>query len=147
VISSTDGGLSWSSARSGLGDSEILATTQDNADPATCFAWSKTGEGFRSTNGGKEWNHFLPPWKSTDTVNMVFDHNLPSSVIALVNRSAVYFSPSGGGTWFRLLDARLPAAVTALHWDGTSDVLFAGARDQGVFRLLLKGLIDQRLGE
>ncbi len=146
VIASTDGGMSWFGARVGLGDSGIVAVTRDDVDPGLCYAWGRTGEGFRSTNNGKEWNRFLPPWKKSDSVQIVFDHDLPSSVIALVNRSAVYFSPSGGGTWFRLLDARLPSGITALSWNGTEGILLAGVRDHGIYRVELKGRIEAATG-
>ena len=147
VILSSDGGINWKLATTGLDRVDFRFVSRDNSDPRLCYAWASSGESFRSTNNGLEWNRFSPPWKSADAVMLAFDSDLPSSIVALVNQVEVYYSPSGGGTWFRLFQGRLPAEVTGLHWSSAEETLYAASRDNGLFRLMLKGLIKKKLGE
>ncbi len=147
VIISHDGGFTWEQARYGIPGERVEAVTLDDADPDVYYAYLPRGECFRSLNKGLEWNRFNPPWKPTDNIRISSDPRAPSSVVALVDGRHVYYSPSGGGTWFRLFDADLHARAVSLCWNSSTMTLYAGAGDRGVFRLTLGERIREILGE
>jgi hypothetical protein len=67
--------------------------------------------------------------------------------VALVDNRYIFFSPSGGGTWFRAGDADLRAEAVALCWNAGTKTLYAGARGRGVVSLSLGARIRNLLGE
>ena len=146
VLHTEDGGFTWVAARFGLTRLDIVAVTLDADDSETSYAWTADGSCFRSTNNGLEWSNYTPPWKVGGSVHIVSDRYAPSSTVAVVEGSQVYFSPNGGGTWKRVLDRGFPLDVLAVHWNANSGVLYVGTRDQGVFRLPLKHLIEETFG-
>jgi photosystem II stability/assembly factor-like uncharacterized protein len=147
VIISRDGGFTWEQSRYGLPGESVDLVALDDADPDTYYAYLPDGDCFRSLNKGLEWNRYSPPWKPSENVLLSCDLRTPNSVVALVDNRHVYYSPSGGGTWFRLCEANLHAVAVSLCWNASSMTLYAGARDRGVFRLPLGGRIREVLGE
>jgi len=147
VILSRDGGFNWEQARYGIPGERVDLVTLDDTDPDTYYAYLPGGECYRSLNKGLEWNRYSPPWTQRDNVRISRDPHTPNSVVALVDDRQVYYSPSGGGTWFRLFDADLRAGASSLCWNATTMVLYAGAREKGVYRLPLRERIRELLGE
>jgi hypothetical protein len=141
VLSTDDGGISWESARFGITTDNILAVTIDDAEPSTIFAWSAAGECFRSTNRGLEWNRYSLPWPVTVDYHIAFDRYDPSSVVAIVGGSDLYFSATGGSTWISVLQGGLNFDVATLHWNASSATIYAGTRSHGVYRLLLRNFV------
>ena len=147
VISTANGGFTWESTRYGITNGDIVAVTLDDKDPQVYYAWTAAGEGFRSTNRGIEWNRYAPPWKPTDKARFAFDRYQPSRIIALVNRREVYYSPSGGGTWFPMLEMDLHTEAVSLCWNVVTSRLCVGTKDKGVYRLSLRQALQQKFGE
>jgi photosystem II stability/assembly factor-like uncharacterized protein len=147
VIMSKDGGFAWESSRYGLHGEDIAAITLDNRDAAVVYAWTSTGGGYRSLDGGLEWNKYAPPWKQTDTVLIAFDRFEPSSVVALVNGKQIYYSPSGGGTWFALHSLALNLPAQSLWWNASKRILFLGTRGKGVQRISLEESVKDVAGD
>jgi photosystem II stability/assembly factor-like uncharacterized protein len=147
VIISNDGGFTWEQARYGIPGDRVEAVTLDDADPDVYYAYLPDGECFRSLNRGLEWNRYNPPWKQSENIRISPDPHVPSSVVALVDGRHVYYSPSGGGTWFKLFDADLHARAVSLCWNSATMTLYAGAGGRGVFRLPLGERIREILGE
>jgi photosystem II stability/assembly factor-like uncharacterized protein len=147
AIMSRDGGLLWESSRYGLHGENITSITLDSHDPAVVYAWTSTGGGYRSLDAGLEWNAYTPPWRQHDTVLIAFDRFTPSSVVALVNAREVYYSSTGGGTWFLLPAVRLRAEPISLWWNAPSRMLFVGTKGKGVLRLPLGESVKEATGE
>lgn len=147
VIMSKDGGFLWESSRYGLHGESIVAITLDNQDPSVVYAWTSSGRGYRSLDGGLEWNIYAPPWKTTDSVLIAFDRFEPFSVVALVNGRDIYYSPSGGGTWFALLSVGLKAQAQSLWWNAPRAVLYVGTKGKGVHRIALGQKMKEVVGE
>lgn len=147
TISTENGGFLWEKGRSGLTGQELSAVTLDDQDMKTLYAWTVAGDGFRSVNKGLDWNRYAPPWRALDTVKICFDRYQPSTAVALVNGRDVYYSRSGGGTWFLLGEYPLPAEVASIHWNGATSTLYAGTVDEGIFRISLDGVLKQRFGD
>jgi len=147
LIITHDGGFIWEGAHYGIPAEPIEAVTFDDKDPDCFYAYLPKGECYRSLNKGLEWNRYAPPWKPTDAIRLAVDRFQPSSVVALVNNRQVYYSQSGGGTWFHLVDADTHAEIISLHWNGQSMTLFAGTRNGEVYRLALSARVKDILGE
>lgn len=147
VIVTHDGGFVWEPAHYGIPGERVEAVTLDDKDPDCFYAYLPNGDCYRSLNKGLEWNRYAPPWKPSDVVRIAVDRFQPSSVIALVNNRQAYFSQSGGGTWFRLLEAEIHAEIVSLHWNARSMMLYAGTRDGEVYRLSLGSRVKDLLGD
>jgi photosystem II stability/assembly factor-like uncharacterized protein len=147
VIISYDGGFTWEQARYGIPGNRVESVALDDSDPDTFYAYLPDGECYRSLNKGLEWNRYMPPWKQSDNVRISCDPHLQNSVVALVDGRQVYYSPSGGGTWFRLAEADLHANAVSLCWNAATMTLYAAGRDRGVYSLPLGKRIREILGE
>ena len=147
VVVSADGGFNWEEMRYGLPTDSIDVVTLDDKDPDVYYAYTVDHSCYRSLNKGLEWNRYAPPWRTGDTVRLAYDRSQPSSILALLNERQIYYSPSGGGTWFLLLEQGLKAEVVALSWNASSATAYAATRDQGVFRLLLGAKLREMFGE
>jgi len=147
VILSRDGGFTWEQSRYGIPGDRVDVVALDDTDPDTYYAYLPDGTCFRSLNRGLEWNRYSPPWKPSERIRISCDPHTPNSIVALVDDREVYYSPSGGGTWFKLFDADLHASAVSLCWNASAMTLYAGARDRGVFRLELGRRIRELLGE
>jgi len=147
VILSGDGGFTWEQARYGLPAGGIVLVTLDDSEPDAYYAYTPDGQCYRSLNRGLEWNKYSPPWKPTGAFRIACDPRTPSSVVAVLEHRYVYFSPSGGGTWFRVADADLHGEAVALCWNAATSTLYAGVRDRGVFSLYLGARIRDLLGQ
>ncbi len=132
VLVTNDGGLSWEPARYGLTTDSILAVTIDDLQGFTYFAWAPNGDCFRSTNRGLEWNKYAPPWNVGDRLLLAADRLQPSSAVALVNGTDLYYTATGGTSWVRVLENGPYQDVLSLHWNARSGILYAGTRDRGV---------------
>jgi photosystem II stability/assembly factor-like uncharacterized protein len=147
VIATRDGGFTWEAIRFGLPPGGIRAVTVDDKDPDVFYAYPENGECYRSINKGVEWNRFAPPWRETDSVRIAYDRYQPQSVIALVNNRDLYYSPSGGGTWFLAVSGDVGGDVVSLHWNAGRGTAFAGTVDRGVFRISLTRRLREITGE
>jgi photosystem II stability/assembly factor-like uncharacterized protein len=147
AIMSRDGGFLWESSRYGLHGEEIVAITLDGKDPDLVYAWTSSGGGYRSLDGGLEWNRYTPPWKQSDTVLIAYDRYQPSSVIALINAREVYYSSTGGGTWFLIPAVRLRMRPQSLMWNAPSGTLYISTKGRGVYRIFLGKTVQEVTGE
>ena len=144
VIATDDGGFTWDINKYGLGSTDIVAVTFDDRDPNLLYAWNGGGEGYRSTNRGVEWNRYAPPWKPSDKVLIAYDHATPSSVVAFVNSRDLYYSSSGGGTWFPIPGKELNAEPVCMSWNAGISTLYVGTKDEGAFRISLAKILAER---
>jgi hypothetical protein len=119
--------------------------TLDDQDGLTYFAWSPRGACFRSTNSGLEWTRYSPPWNVGGDVHVAFDKQDPSSVVAIVDGVDLYYSPSGGASWFRLVEKGQRFDVLSANWNARSGLLHIGTRENGVYRILLGPAIKESL--
>jgi len=147
VLVSSDGGFTWEASRYGLPVTPLALVAFDDKDPDVLYAFTEKGGSFRSINKGVEWNVYAPPWSSAARAVFACDREQPSSVIALVNNKGLYFTPSGGGTWFSLTEQQIPAQVITLQWNAASGIIVAGTIDKGVYWISVGNKIKDLLGE
>jgi photosystem II stability/assembly factor-like uncharacterized protein len=147
VIISRNGGFEWELARYGLPPDVIVAVTLDEKDQNVFYAYTARGECFRTINKGIEWNRFTSPWTTSDSVRIAYDRLQPNSIIALVNNRDLYYSPSGGGTWFPVIEQEIDAEVVALSWNARASCAYAGTRDRGVYRVRIGERVKEVLNQ
>jgi photosystem II stability/assembly factor-like uncharacterized protein len=147
VLVTNDGGLSWEPARYGLAGDSILTVTIDDSEGLTYFAWTPSGDCYRSTNKGLEWSKYAPPWNPGDRLLIAADRLRPASVVALVNGRDIYYSATGGTAWVRVLENGPRHEVLSMHWNARSGKLYIGTLDQGVYIFNLGPSIREMLEE
>ena len=141
-LTTTDGGFNWTPSRLGTAADNISGVTLDSTEPNTCYAWISTGEAYRSANRGLEWSRQATPWKPGQSVWVIIDRYDPSNALALVGRTAIYHTRSGG-TWKSVGELTMPFDALTLHWNAREQTLYAGTRYNGVFRLKLGPLLEE----
>ncbi|HSQ77166.1 MAG TPA: hypothetical protein VLT13_16510 [Bacteroidota bacterium] len=146
VVFTQDGGISWEMTRYGLGGDSLLFLSLDDQDLKVCYAWTATGGCYRSINNGLEWSRFSPPWNATDHVLFATDSRSATNFVALVNSRVVYLTASGGTTWTRVVDSRLPGDPVAAAWHAGQRTLIVSLRDRGIYRLTLSESMLKNIG-
>jgi hypothetical protein len=73
------------------------------------------------------------------------DNLMPSSIIALVNRTDLYYSHSGGKEWVKILVDPPPSPITHLSWNATSRTLYGISAKDGLYRLSIGKEIDKAI--
>jgi photosystem II stability/assembly factor-like uncharacterized protein len=147
VVASDDGGITWKEVGYWPAESAINAVTLDPRDQKTVYVWTMRGDAFRSTDNGTFWNRYVPPWKPGDTVCVSFDRDAPSNVIALVNGRQLFYTQGGGATWFDVPIMPLPDEMRSLCWNQKTSMVYAGARQGGVYQISLRESLDKLVGK
>jgi photosystem II stability/assembly factor-like uncharacterized protein len=136
VSKSTDGGLNWSDADTGLGaNNSVLALALDPSMPTTLYAGTKGGV-FKTTDGGDTWSAVNTGVGGQMVFALAIDPTTSSTLYAGTG-SGVFKSTDGGRIWSEL-NTGLPAnsSVTALAIDPTApSTLYAGTDGGGVFSI------------
>jgi hypothetical protein len=144
---STNGGLSWESSRYGLTTNDLSTITLDDKDKLTLHAWTDEGAGYRSTNRGLVWDRYSPPWQTKEQVRIVFDPHNPSEILALIGTHDLYYSRSGGGTWFTIRTDTLHGEMASAYWNSNTASLYVGIQQVGVYRMVLKEYLKKLFEE
>jgi photosystem II stability/assembly factor-like uncharacterized protein len=151
VFKTTNGGVSWTSASSGLPDTEIvLAFAIDPASPSTIYAGAFSGV-FKSSDGGASWLLVnRGTFSYAVTSSLALDPHSPATIYAgqyyngpyLVhsNYGEVAKSTDAGASWVGVnngFDHPYRPAIISLAVDPLStSTVYAGTQGGGVFRTL-----------
>jgi photosystem II stability/assembly factor-like uncharacterized protein len=136
VYKTTDGGLNWSSASSGLTPPEIRALAIDPFSPSTVYAGAERSSLWRSSDAGASWKQSstgLPPEASIHAI--VVDASHAGVLYAGDLTSGVYRSTDGGTTWTAVNNGLRNRAVNALALTLDGLHLYAATEGNGVYRL------------
>ena len=122
VFKSTDGGLHWSAAGTGLPPGSVTALAIDPTSPATLYAGTLDGGVFKSSDAGGTWaavNAGLETGSVFQSISaLAIDPTMPASVYAGTWDGAGVFKSSDGGTHWTAVDTGLPGgAFRALALD------------------------------
>jgi photosystem II stability/assembly factor-like uncharacterized protein len=141
VFKSSDGGVNWNPANSGLPEF-VYALAIDPVNPATLYAGAQAFEFrqrsygiFKSTDGGGSWRPASSglPW-STYVNELAIDPANPATVYAGTG-GGLFKSTDGGGSWSQAYTGLPATSVSALSIDPANPAtLYAGTIGGGVFK-------------
>jgi photosystem II stability/assembly factor-like uncharacterized protein len=124
VWRSTDGGVSWIWAGSGLASPDIFAL--DVAPDAPGTVWAATRGGiYKTADGGFSWQRV---WSEAETVSVSVDPTDPGVAWAGTARGWVLKTTDGGASWETVLDL-LGHPVELLLDPAAPDTVYAFGRD------------------
>lgn len=139
VFRSTDGGVSWSAANSGLTSVAIEFLVERSG---TLVAYTDRGV-FLSDDDGREWHRADPGLpEDVEVADLV---SVGPYLYAAAFEDGIFASSDGGMTWNSATPGILEKTSVACLASSGSD-LIAGTRD-GVFRLAKNGALGERLNE
>ena len=126
ILKSTDGGLQWSDASSGIAATFALALAVSPRDSATAHAGTAGSGVFKSSDAGKTWHPAGAELQGTAVRSLAVSPDNPEIVYAGTD-GGVFLSTDAGRFW-KTAGTGLPRAITyALAIDpGNRERLFAG---------------------
>jgi len=98
LFRSTDGGLTWLWASSGLTTSRVTSITADPAVAARAYVATPDGV-FSTTDGGQTWNASNGGMRGVNTWAVAVDSTAPAHLWASTNGFGVFSSSDAGLTW------------------------------------------------
>ncbi len=109
VVKSTDGGIHWNTANTGMNlpstQAGVFALAVDPKTPTNVYAGTDGSGVFKSANGGATWTAintglFPPNWPQYMVSSIAVDPVTPATVYAALSSAAK--STNGGATWSQL---------------------------------------------
>lgn len=135
IFKTTNGGASWTSASSGLGDQDVEALAVDPTRPDVLYAGTFSKGVYRSRDGGATWAQASSGMKNQEEIKtLAVNPSQPDVVYAGAYSSGVYASTNGGSSWTLVNNGLRNRAVRTLTIS-RSGVVYAGTYGEGVFRL------------
>jgi photosystem II stability/assembly factor-like uncharacterized protein len=129
LYKSTDGGMSWEEADSGLRYTPIQAVVIDPQNPATLYAAVGNSGVFKSTNGGSDWT-ILNDLATTDVLALAIDPQNPANIYAATYLNGIFKSTDGGAHWIAINNGVAVMTVQALVINPQNPaILYAGSQD------------------
>lgn len=98
IFRSTDSGMNWSWAGSGLTTSLVNSLTKDDVTPSNIYAATPDGV-FLSTDDGITWNPSNTGLSGVNTWSVLIDRATPNHLLAATNGHGIYSSSDSGATW------------------------------------------------
>jgi photosystem II stability/assembly factor-like uncharacterized protein len=139
VFKSTNGGVSWMGANTGLTETAFSAIAIAPSAPTTMYAGSFNGKAFRSDNGGASWTLASGGLGASQIVSLAVDPVDSLVVYAGVLTAGLYKSTTGGQSWTRIGPPGSVFILSALAVDPVDrSTIYAG--DIGGSRNLYKSL-------
>src|SRR5205823_6936369 len=141
IYKTTDGGASWSSANSGLGDLYVGALVIDPSNPVVLYVADGLGL-YKSTDGGQTWIEASNGLGTYPHVSaLAIDASNPQTLFLSSQDSAgptynhkVYKTTDGGTSWHLSNTGMEAADVASLTVSPTGPgLLFAGTIKDGVY--------------
>ncbi|HED03326.1 MAG TPA: hypothetical protein ENI60_00955 [Candidatus Fraserbacteria bacterium] len=141
VFRTSDGGVTWEPASNGLIDKRVMNLAGDPNNPGVLYAGTAGGGVFKSENGGASWRASSVGMAPNEPIGaIVVDPVRPNVVYAGSWSSGVFISDDAGATWRKLNDGLRTRSVRALAISSGGEVLYAGTRGEGVFKLALASI-------
>ena len=136
IFKSSNGGVSWARASTGITDPTVAAIAVDPVTPTTLYAGTlQGGHVVKSTDGGGTWAPL--PTGPTLVVALAIPAQAPATIYASQQQSGIRKSTDGGTTWTSVGVATLPGfpTVKTLVVDPANpNTLYAGEQSRGVYK-------------
>ncbi|GEM_PF-1686129 len=135
VFKSTNGGVNWIPANTGLTDMNIQALAIDPSNPSTLYAGSGSGL-FKSTNGGGSWSPLTSGLASNniDITELAIDPKTPATLYAGTLSNGVFKSIDGGGSWLPINSGLTISPVGGLVIDPSNPTTLYAQLPYGIFK-------------
>ncbi|MGV8039232.1 MAG: WD40/YVTN/BNR-like repeat-containing protein [Thermoanaerobaculaceae bacterium] len=138
VFKSTDGGLSWSAANTGLEGTSLnaLSVAVHPHDPDTVYVGLLLEGVYTTTDGGAHWQPASSGLLAPEIRSLAIDPNDPDVVLAGAESGGMWRSTDGGATWKQSGAGMAPeASIRAVVFDrARPGVVYAGSQSSGVHR-------------
>lgn len=138
VFKSTDGGLSWSAANTGLEGTSLnaLSVAVHPDDPDTVYVGLLLEGVYRSMDGGAHWQPARSGLLAPEIRSLAVDPLHPDIVLAGAENGGMWRSTDGGASWKQSGVGMAPeASVRAVVFDRAHPgVVYAGSQSSGVHR-------------
>ncbi len=136
VFRTADGGTTWETASNGLGDTMVMDLAGNPNTPDVLYAGTLSNGVFKSENGGTSWQASSAGMDPNEPIGaLVVDPIRPEVVYAGSWMSGVYLSEDAGATWRLINNGLRTRSVRALTISSDGQILYAGTKGEGVFRL------------
>jgi len=130
IIKTGDGGATWGSVNTGLGDLYLYTVAIDPAK--TVYAGTYNEGVFKSTNGGSSWSVAGLPGREVDW--LAIDPGDPQILYAATWGQGVFKSTDGAGSWSQINAGLSSLEVYAVAIDPQdTDVVYAATYGRGIF--------------
>jgi hypothetical protein len=132
VLKSSDGGVHWSDASSGLAQNYnyVYALAIDPTAPQNMYAGCNNGI-FKSTDGGVSWRNLDASFAG---VSDIIIRSSPPTIYAASSYAGIHSSVDGGTHWSALNEGLTTLQIECLALDPVNHLLYAGTNGGGVFR-------------
>ncbi len=101
IFKSTDAGLTWQAANTGLTDTIVYALAIDPRTPTTLYAGTMSGV-FKSTDTGATWQAASTGLDNASVGGLAIDPWTPTTLYAVGSKTGLFKSTDGGGSWAAL---------------------------------------------
>jgi photosystem II stability/assembly factor-like uncharacterized protein len=136
VYTTTNGGLDWQAASNGLTDLYVMGLAINPHNPAILYAGTAGSGLFKSENGGASWQQSSGGMAANEPIGSIVVDPIQSNVVYAGSWfSGVFYSEDAGQTWMQINDGLRTRSVRALAISADGQVVYAGTRGEGVFRL------------
>lgn len=134
IFKTTDGGVTWRQANTGLGNHFIFSLAIDPVSPSTVYASTNDAGIFKTMDGGDTWAAINTGLGSTTYVPAVAVVPGATSTVLAATNAGVFKSTNAGTTWNAINHGLTDLHVTSLLIDlGSPSTVYAGTAN-GIFR-------------
>jgi len=136
VFRTSDGGATWESASNGLVDKRVMELAIGTDNPDVLYAGTAGNGVFKTEDGGATWQSVGAGMNPNEPIGaLVVNPAQPNIVYAGSWSSGVFLSTDAGASWQLINDGLRTRSVRALAISSDGEVVYAGTRGEGVFRL------------
>jgi hypothetical protein len=141
VLKTLSSGTLWSSANSGLSNTNITALVIDPLSPTTLYAGTLTSGVFKTTDGGLTWGPSSTGLSNIKITALAVDPVTPSTLYAGTNAGGLYKSINSGTTWSSVNVGIIDFVIQSIAIDPvTPATIYAGMFSGGVFKTINSAL-------
>ena len=136
VFQTSNGGSNWTQVSNGLSDLYVMSLAIDPNNPDILYAGTAGAGIFKSENGGISWQASGIGMDPNEPIGAVVVDPTASNILYAGSWvSGIFISENAGQTWQLLNDGLSTKSIRALSIATDGELLYAGTRGEGVFRL------------
>lgn len=135
VLKTTNSGVLWSAANSGLTNLNIRTIVMDPTNSQVLYVGTSTGGVFKTTNGGASWTASNSGLTNLKILSLAVHPSTTSTLYVGTDGGGVFKSINSGATWFPANGSLTETVIQTLVIDPvTPNTIYAGGFSGGVFK-------------